>query len=659
MLPFTSKNTRSSLLAALAAFFICIANAQAQTCPFDAPGTRLTQHGLMIARYALGFRGDALMPNTGLPSAYAATFEAGIACANCGFNLTGSTSSGVTVITATDAAIVLRKMAGLTGNALTDGLSLGSGSRNSASSVQSFIASGCGQPTPVCSAGNALCVIARSPTTAVAEWKAASNAVDYVLLRGSTQLIVAEDTQLRFRAIDLVPGSSNIFQLKALDANGATLASASVTLTQPSGSEDLTERDLPPFGSTLARGMTTFGWSPNPLYDTCSKPLHDAHWTYGPDNKVYPTWHPPVYEFANGSTCFFGHEHGQDPRRATLFSTLNFFPFAYVSEQLSPSDPAFQRNEDHYGHKIEFSNNLPSSSGPTCNVLSKFHMGTHGADAFANNTHEIFVNLECSNGLKVRWKSLHALGEPGVITEFVNGPNGVSERDFVSGRAPNPTNQPTWGTHRIMPTLASVEDSATLNRLLTAGESWVAAIGAYIKDGGGNNLLAFGATPYWRTKNSARIYDPTSPNSLKRWIELCYVPSALSYTTDFCVAARARSATPIAWDSPLSPFRGTNRAVDFNSTVSLVNVSNTAYWYSHPYAFDYSGQVPRFVTQRSALHPIRMYFAKTPTSAGLSIDHLYNFAGENQDCCGLSFFDFGSFKLKSDQTIDSGVHAPN
>lgn len=270
------------------------------------------------------------------------------------------------------------------------------------------------------------------------------------------------------------------------------------------------------------------------------------------------------------------------------------------------------------------------------------------------------INLECNNGLAVRWKSLHPIGPPSVIAEFYSSPNGVTNRDIATGRTPTP-GQPTWGDHRIIPTRAGVEDSAVLSTLLTAGEAWVASIAAYFRDTPNVtvNTLAFGATPYWRTQNSARLYDPASPNMIKRWIDLCYEPNSLSYAIDYCVTARSCSATPIAWDSPQSPFRGTVRAVDFNTFVGIVNVTNSVYWYAHPYTFDYIGQVPRFVVTRTTTNPIRMYIAKTPTTTLVGVDHLFNFAGDIQDGNGLPFHDFGRFTLKNGQTVDSGVHAPN
>jgi hypothetical protein len=507
-----------------------------------------------------------------------------------------------------------------------------------------------------------------TPTAVSLQWTGGSSpdVTDFRILRNGQQVMLAEDIQRRFRDMDLAPNTSYSYEVQALDANGRKLVVGKVKASTVSGAANLTAADVPPSDVVRGRSLTTFGWTPNPLYDTCSKALHDSFWTFGPDNKAYPTWHPPVYEFADGSTCRFGHEHGHDPHESVLYATVGAFPLGYVNEQVSPGDPTFQRNEDHVGHKIELANNLPSGnssgSGPTCNVLNKFHMGTHGADAFANNTHEIMINLDCANGLAVRWKSLHALGSPGTFDEAYYDPavNNFAHRQITSGRTPTP-GQPTWGEHRIIHTLKAVQDSGILNNLLYNGEAWVAAIGAYTNDAA-NNRVAFGATLYWRTQNVSRLYDPSATNNnlVKRWIDLCYDSTSASYTTDFCVTARSRNGgQPIPWDSPLSPFRGSTRAVDFNSDINIVNTTGKPYWYFHPYTFDFAGQVPRPVATRSATYPIRQYIARTPTTAPLVISHPFNFSGPNQTYNGIPFHDFANFKLKNGQTVDSGVHAPN
>ncbi|GID91221.1 hypothetical protein Adi01nite_06330 [Amorphoplanes digitatis] len=77
---------------------------------------------------------------------------------------------------------------------------------------------------------------------------------------------------------------------------------------------------------------------------------------------------------------------------------------------LMDSQPiASHRHEDHVGHKVLAVNNSNviqgdngtsffPPSGPTlatCDILLKFHQGTHSPDAFSNN-HELLLNQRCA-----------------------------------------------------------------------------------------------------------------------------------------------------------------------------------------------------------------------------------------------------------------------
>jgi hypothetical protein len=125
----------------LAAIALCLitASADAQTCPFDDGHSVLTREGLVLTRYALGLRGNVLVNGTDFAATDASTVEGTIVCPSCGLDINGN--GGFDVV---DATIISRKLAGLTGNALTDGLALGSGSRNTPAAVNSFLLAGCG-----------------------------------------------------------------------------------------------------------------------------------------------------------------------------------------------------------------------------------------------------------------------------------------------------------------------------------------------------------------------------------------------------------------------------------------------------------------------------------------------------------------------------------
>jgi hypothetical protein len=113
--------------------------ALAQVCPFDDGNSSLEVEGLILTRFALGVTGAPLVASTGINAVDAPSVAATINCPSCGLNITGNPT-----MTVADATIISRKLAGFTGTALTDGLALGSGTRNTAAAVQSFLLAGCG-----------------------------------------------------------------------------------------------------------------------------------------------------------------------------------------------------------------------------------------------------------------------------------------------------------------------------------------------------------------------------------------------------------------------------------------------------------------------------------------------------------------------------------
>jgi hypothetical protein len=137
----TRRALRSVVAAIIAActFGIGAGSLSAQTCPFDDGNSALTREGLVLTRYALGLRGAPLVAGTDFLSTDAPNVELTIACPSCGLDINGSGDFDVV-----DATIISRKLAGLTGTALTDGLALGSGTRNTPAAVNSFLLAGCG-----------------------------------------------------------------------------------------------------------------------------------------------------------------------------------------------------------------------------------------------------------------------------------------------------------------------------------------------------------------------------------------------------------------------------------------------------------------------------------------------------------------------------------
>jgi hypothetical protein len=112
--------------------------AYSATCPFDGGGSDSVNDGLVLTRYALGITGAPLVASTRYASLDPLQVKNNIECVGCALDMNGDNA-----IDTVDTTIIARHLAGFSGNALTNGLALGSGSRPTPSSVQSFLASGC------------------------------------------------------------------------------------------------------------------------------------------------------------------------------------------------------------------------------------------------------------------------------------------------------------------------------------------------------------------------------------------------------------------------------------------------------------------------------------------------------------------------------------
>lgn len=171
--------TVESLKAIAAAFIFCLGaqSALASTCKFDDGYSSIASEGLVLTRYALGLRGAALVAKTPFQSANASTVEATIVCPSCRLDINGNG-----VFDPVDATIIARRLAGFKGAALTVGLDLGDGVRNTPESIAAFLADGCG-PTyalPICAAGQ---VTRRT----ISGW-ACATAPDTLIARGNRVL---------------------------------------------------------------------------------------------------------------------------------------------------------------------------------------------------------------------------------------------------------------------------------------------------------------------------------------------------------------------------------------------------------------------------------------------------------------------------------------
>lgn len=149
---------RLSLKAALVALFIiALAPASYGSCPFgafDGQSSDPTSDVLVLLRYSRNVNDAALLAGTRYGRTAGVTpgqITANIDNVSCTIDVNGDNQ-----IDETDVTIIARFLAGYRGNALTDGLSLGSGLRPTPLSVQNYLMGGCPAASPTALFGPAV-----------------------------------------------------------------------------------------------------------------------------------------------------------------------------------------------------------------------------------------------------------------------------------------------------------------------------------------------------------------------------------------------------------------------------------------------------------------------------------------------------------------------
>lgn len=361
---------------------------------------------------------------------------------------------------------------------------------------------------------------------------------------------------MKFKAIQLRAGLALLLAFAGCDTD------------ESSGPRDPGEAT----GVSMAMGL----WSPSKT-DTCTREIHDSYSTVGPDGILYPTWHPPVDP---GTGCHFGHEHGRDPSGSDLFAEVGPIPFGYANEHLMESGFGAMRGEDHFGHKIEWENDMEMRIGDggdasisvRCDVLTKLHQGTHSPDAFTNNLHEVAYHIRCSDGTGFSATLLTPIGRAGEMVVSCN-----REIHIPVGTA-TPPNSPDGGGKRAVPEAGCLGEhvlraDGERPRFDSAlRESW--EISGRLRTVGNRTLVSF--NPYFQVMDPSRYFDPALERSMGRPIDFCTIPG---------VAGRDRCegvpATGLAWDDPASPFKGVRRFVDINGN-NVRNADGPNVWYTDP-----------------------------------------------------------------------------
>ena len=333
-----------------------------------------------------------------------------------------------------------------------------------------------------------------------------------------------------------------------------------------------------------APAARAFGiWNPG-SFDGCTREQHDAYAVLGPDGKVYPTWHPPT----GPGGCSFGHEHGRDPRGSDLYGDTGGLPFGVANEMLAISDPANPRDEDHFGHKVEWENDIDlefRGAGSAiftirCDVLTKFHQGTHSKDAFANNVHELVYHIRCDNGARLGITMLTAIGRPG---EFVRS---CDRNVRIQAGVPTPANSPEGGGFRAIPDRACVEAHVLVpdgqqSNFGALHETWETSNS--VRQANGRTLAHF--NPYFQVRLPSRFHDAALAPAVGRPIDVCYEVTATGERAGGgpCGPSTDDGQTPgVTFDDPRSRFNGAAHFVDINAN-NISNSDGPEVWYTDAY----------------------------------------------------------------------------
>lgn len=325
-------------------------------------------------------------------------------------------------------------------------------------------------------------------------------------------------------------------------------------------------------------------WTPGPG-DTCTIEIHNRYNTIGPDGKIYPTWHPPV-DPATG--CTFGHEHGRDPHGSHLYASVGDIPLGYANEQLDTWDPNGKRHEDHYGHKIEWENDVTMHIegiadevlNLKCDIMTKLHQGTHSKDAFTNNLHELVYHIKCTDGTEMHVTTMNPIGQPGGFTRTCDGAR-------IDVGTPNPSNSPSGGGQRVIPDRVCVDRFVLVpqgqNTSFNNGihESWQTNTSIRMEDG--KTIASF--DPYYQVNMPSRFHDPGMADITGRMINVCYEVESNGdrARSTACNSATANGTiTGMVQTDPRSPFNGVSRFVDINGN-RVDNANGPLVVYTDPF----------------------------------------------------------------------------
>ena len=444
-------------------------------------------------------------------------------------------------------------------------------------------------------------------------------------------------------------GTTGTGEIRITEKAPAAIAARGVAVT-------VARPEVPVAETPTSKAYRERNWTPT-AHDTCSADLHRSFSVIGPDGKLYPTWHPPtVVDPATGTTCSFGHEHGDDPATSDIYTWVTDFldaqpaegrgiPFGYVSEALdtyAATRDNVTRHEDNVGHKVVVANDIKlvtasprgylrdgSGAVVTCDVLMKVHQGSHSGDALINNAHELLYAVKCTDGTEVISSTLTRFGN---ANEF----NRSCTSDLVETAGSNLPDGD--GGSRLIPDRFCVDRDVLVPGSQTSSiwalyEVWRSANDLTKADG--TSLASF--DPAFGVRNPARAHAGGVNSSI---FDLVDVPgqvdpadggTAKGYPFDEVTEHEHATGTQLTKPDPASPFDGAQRDFTLHTT-QVTNAGGPTTWWTDPYG---EGGVTA-----AAPGLVRQHLSSTDNSAWPDLEkRLLN--------------------LERDYGNGNGVHAPN
>jgi hypothetical protein len=173
------------------------------------------------------------------------------------------------------------------------------------------------------------------------------------------------------------------------DRSGAAMIHFSIA----NGTQAPTPTTTPPATPTATPGNET------PVAgQLCPAWVHDRYAATGPDGKPYPTWHPPTDPQYR---CWFGHEHGSDPRKFPALAAASMPAFGYTAAQHGMPEP-------HVGFKVFVVDDHDRGLW----WMVSFHQGSSGpARAFVHmHTNDVVVARSTDNTILA---NVHLMADTG------------------------------------------------------------------------------------------------------------------------------------------------------------------------------------------------------------------------------------------------------